>query len=55
MSPTTRRLRETSVVIVDCPIPDGMTIDEYRRSRASDEEPRRRMWKRVKVPRSVRV
>jgi hypothetical protein len=54
MSPTTRRILQTSV-IVDCAIPEGMTIEEYRRSRTSDEEPRRRTWKRVKVLRGARV
>ena len=56
MTQTTRLLRQSSVVIVDCPIPEDMTIAEYRRSRAeSAAEPGRRTWRRVRGSRRGRV
>jgi hypothetical protein len=47
---TTARLRESSVVIVECVIPEGMTIAEYRRSRheSSKRRPRRALGIRRK-------
>ena len=44
MTQTTRRLRETSVVIVDSHIPEGMTIAEYRRSRERRASGTPRRW-----------
>ena len=38
MTATTARLRQSAVVIVDCAIPEGMTISEYRRSRRQQAE-----------------
>lgn len=49
MTETTRRLREASVVIVDCPIPAEMTIAEYRRARSTESRgprPRLRRFRR---------
>jgi hypothetical protein len=37
LTQTTRRLRESSVLIVDSHIPDGMTIADYRRNRSERE------------------
>ena len=50
MTQTTRRLRESSVLIVDSHIPEEMTIAEYRRSRATLETPTlRRRFRLVRV------
>jgi len=45
MSETTRRLRETSVVLVDCEIPAEMTIAQYRRSRHTEPQSKPRRWR----------
>ena len=42
MTQTTLRVRESSVVIVDSHIPEGMTIAEYRANRSMRESGTRR-------------
>ena len=39
---TQRQVREKGFVLVDCGIPDGMTIAEYRAARDTPESPRKR-------------
>ena len=50
MTQTTRHLRESSVLIMDSHIPEGMTVAEYRRSRVTHETPSlRRRFRLVRV------
>jgi hypothetical protein len=39
---TTDTIRSQSVLLVQCDIPQELTIAEYRATRPKDEEPRRR-------------
>jgi hypothetical protein len=41
MTPTTRIVREQAFLALECDIPEGMTVDQYRRSRRASR--RRRM------------
>jgi hypothetical protein len=40
VSPTTRRIREMSFRVVECDVPEELTLDDYRRRR--DQRPVRR-------------
>lgn len=51
MSETTRAIQERSIATLECDVPDGMTLAEYRAARAGTQVKRRRRWRR---PRELR-
>jgi len=44
-APTREQLLRHSVVVVECTIPDGVTIQEWRRTSAARRPRRRRVFK----------
>lgn len=51
MSETTRAIQERSTATLECDVPEGMTLAEYRAARAGEPVKRRRRWRR---PRELR-